>query len=104
MKKVCLFLYLLLVTYGSAFSSELKNMVLKLAKEQTVSDLLFQNGVPNLYDKDEKIGNVRKVLFLNRLSYKKARKLEAGTKLIIPRELEKFFLIKKEKVEALKEE
>lgn len=87
---------LLIILLNFSSFAEDDHIVLTIGKEQTVSDLLWQNGITNLYDKDGKIGNLRKVLFYNRLSFDKAKKLPEGFKIVIPRELNKYFITNKE--------
>lgn len=76
--------------------------VLTVEKEMSISELLHQAGIPDLYDKNGKIGNLRKVLFFNKLSMKKAKRLPIGFKVVIPRELNKYLIINN--LEAPKEE
>ncbi len=81
-------LLMILISVSDQLHAE---VVLKLGKNQTVSELLWHWGMVDLYDKDGKIGNLRKVLFHNKLSMYQAKKLEEGAEIKIPKELEHFF-------------
>ena len=78
MKRSVIGSFIVLSATTFAGKQEVKRIVLTLEKEQTVSEILWQNGVTNLYDKNGKVGNLRKVLFFNRLSFDKAKNYLRG--------------------------
>lgn len=104
MKHYVISFFIALSVTTFAGEQEQKRIVLTLEKEQTVSEILWQNGVTNLYDQNGKIGNLRKVLFFNRLSFDQAKKLPKGFKLVIPRELSRYFITNKSLLEKEMEE
>jgi hypothetical protein len=99
MKRFVIGFFIVLSAATFASKQGQKRIVLTLEKEQTVSEILWQNGVTNLYDKNGKVGNLRKVLFFNRLSFDKAKKLPKGFKLVIPRVLNHYFITNKSLLE-----
>lgn len=78
MERFVIGFFIVLSAATFAGKQEVKRIVLTLEKEQTVSEILWQNGVTNLYDKNGKVGNLRKVLFFNRLSFDKAKNYLRG--------------------------
>lgn len=88
--------FLILLCYVLSFNL-CAEVVLKLGKQQSVKELLQMHGVENLESTQDQVGNLRKVLFHNKLSMKSAKKLKAGDEIKIPAELEHYFDLKQYK-------